>query len=160
MPICIWAFVPPLQTGTTGALVKSGELVPVHHMADSSAGLPWFLTTSPSFSTSQPAFQRFSLTTTCPASKRNSLLSLMGGSGTCKLPEVSRFPPKVSFQVSLSKSLSFLRLFRARLRATQATYVELRCASLLSGGPTLSQTMMKDLCFSSQACMPREIIVM
>ncbi|XP_045104783.1 zinc finger protein 385D-like isoform X3 [Portunus trituberculatus] len=63
-------------------------MVPLHQITDTAAGIPWYVTTSPSFSTSQPAFQRFSLTTTCPASKRNSIASLMSGSGACKLPEL------------------------------------------------------------------------
>ncbi|KAG0712301.1 Zinc finger protein 385D [Chionoecetes opilio] len=67
--------------------------MPLHPLADTGAGIPWLFTTSPAFpqcSASQPnpAFQRFSLTTSCPASKRNPLAALFGGSGTCKLPEL------------------------------------------------------------------------
>ncbi|MPC31592.1 hypothetical protein E2C01_024887 [Portunus trituberculatus] len=96
MPSHIWGFVFPLQTGSTGAIVKTGDMVPLHQITDTAAGIPWYVTTSPSFSTSQPAFQRFSLTTTCPASKRNSIASLMSGSGACKLPEVSHAPSHVA----------------------------------------------------------------
>lgn len=107
MPSHTWDFVFPLQTGTTGAIVKSGDMVPLHQIAADTVagGIPWFMTTtSPSFSTSQPAFQRFSLTTTCPASKRNSIASLMGSSSACKLPEVSRFPDRWSRTASRNRS--------------------------------------------------------